>query len=158
MARGNGIVVNAEPNGRFIEGILSGALKPGTIVQIDPSVALNNGRHTFKAYDRAASGDRPLGPLMVLMDQYLLGVAPTVAYTSGDRCQVYVPKAGDELNLLMKFGDVSDTHTKGEALEVEDATGKVIALASTPQSTPFVLLETITLTADALVWAQYSGY
>lgn len=158
MARGNEIIVSANPRGVFDEGYVTGALKPGTIVQKDPTVALKGGRHTYVVYDRAADGDRPAGALYVLLNDSLQGRPPTTAYTTGDRCFVYAPLAGEELNVLAKYGDVSDTHTKGEVGIVDDGTGKYIATASTPQTGPFQLLETVTLTADALVWVGYTGY
>jgi len=42
---------------------------------------------------------------------------------------------------------------------VDDGTGKLIATTGTPESEPFVLLETVTdPTADTLAWTMYSGY
>ena len=157
MARGNEIIVSANPRGVFDEGyIASGQTpKPGTIMQKDPTVALKGGRHTYKIYDRAADGDRPAGPLYILLADTLQGKLPTTAYAAGDRCFVYSPLPGEELNVLMKYGDVSDTHAAGEVCIVDDGTGKIIATAGTPQQAPFTLLEGATLTADALMWCAY---
>ena len=157
MARGNEIVVSANPRGVFTEGYVGAGItpKPGQIMQIDPTVALKGGRHTWKLYTGGANGNRPKGPLAVMLPDPDQGKIATQAYAAGDRCFLYCPLPGEELNLLMKFGDVSDTHAAGEILIVENTTGKVIATAGTPQSAPFVLLESLTLTADTLVWTMF---
>lgn len=159
MARGNEIVVSANPRGVFTEGYIASGItpKPGTIMQIDPTVAIKSGRHTWKLYTGGANGNRPKGPLAVLLPDSLQGRVPTTAYAAGDRCFLYCPLPGEEVNVLMKFGDVSDTHAAGEMLIVENTTGKVIATAGTPQSTPFILLESATLTADTLMWVMFGG-
>lgn len=159
MARGNEIVVNTEPKGRFVDGTIATAEYPGTIVQIDPTVALVGGRHTWKKYARTANGDRPFGPLGVLREDNLQGKAATAAYAAGDRCFVYIPLIGDELNVLLAdVAGTADDHSAGEQLMVQNNTGKLIAATGTPQSTPFVLLETVTdPVADQLVWVMYAG-
>lgn len=161
MARGNEIIVTADPKGQFEEGYVAAGQtpKPGTVMQRDVSVALIGGRFTYKAYDRAADGDRPAGSIWVLLPDHLLGKLPSTAYAAGDRCFLYSPRAGEELNMLL--GDVAgtgDDHTKGEVLMVDDGTGKLVATTGTPQSAPFQLLETVTdPVADTLAWVQYGG-
>lgn len=159
MARGNKIIVTANPEGKFMEGIISGALKPGTVVQIDPTAALVGGRHTYGVFDRAADGDRPKGAWWILIEDYLLGMPVDQAYVSGSRCFLYSPVPGEELNmLLLDIAGTGDDHTKGEVLIVDDGTGKLIATTGTPQTEPFVLLETVTdPVADTLAWVQFSG-
>jgi hypothetical protein len=44
---------------------------------------------------------RPKGPFYVLREDYLQGKTVDDAYAAGDRCFLYVPKPGDELNLLL---------------------------------------------------------
>ena len=44
---GTNVIVVTSPNGRKIEGIISGTPKPGTWMQIKPSVAPINGRFTW---------------------------------------------------------------------------------------------------------------
>lgn len=159
MARGSEIIVSANPQGKFDEGyIASGQTpKPGTIMQIDPTVALKGGRHTWKIYDRAASGDRPAGPLIILLNDTLRGQLPTTAYAAGDHCFGYVPQQGEEFNLLLEdIAGTADDHPLGEILMVKDATGKLIVTTGTPQQTPFVLLEAVTdPVADTLAWVRY---
>lgn len=159
MARGNCIVVSAEPNGRFEEGIIASGQtpKPGTVMQRDPTVALQGGRHTYKIYDRASTGDDFAGSLWVLREDYLQGKANTEAYAAGDRCFLYSPQAGDELNIIVKnLAGTADDHAAGALLSVDDTTGKLVAAAGA--SSPFQLLEAITdPTADTLAWVQFRG-
>lgn len=159
-ARGSGIIVNAEPRGRFLEGIISGTPKPGTAMQIDFSVALQGGRHTWVVYNRDADGNRPAGPIGILLPDDLQGQLATTAYVTGTRCFLYVPQAGDELNLLIAdVAGTGDDHDAGEILMIDDGTGKFIATTGSPESECAVLCEAITdPTADQLSWCIWSGY
>ena len=161
MARGTEIIVSSNPRGVFMEGPINGALKPGTIVQIDVSAGLDsNGNFTWEAFNQSADGVRPAGPLAVLLPDRLSGQLHTAAYADGAHCFVYVPHAGEELNCLI--GDVAgtgDDHAFGEVLIVDDGTGELIATTGTPEAEPFMLLEAITdPTADTLAHVIYSGY
>lgn len=162
MARGNEIIVTANPKGNFLEGyIATGETpKPGTVLQIDPTVALKNGRHTWKIYNRDADGNRPVGPLAVLLPDHLQGKTATDAYAASTRCFLYCPLPGDELNmLLLDIAGTGDDHSAGELLIVDDGTGKLIATTGSPECEPFVLLEDVTdPEADTLAWVMYSGY
>jgi len=160
MARGNSILVSGDA--RRTEGIIATGEtpKPGTVLQIDPTVALVGGRHTWKIFDRGADGDRPVGPLAILDADWEQGKLATDAYAAGDRCWLFFPRAGDEFNcLLLDISGTGDDNSAGELLMVDDGTGKLIATTGTPESEPFVLLETVTdPTADTLAWTMYSGY
>lgn len=162
MARGNHIMVSSPYGGRRVEGIIASGQtpKPGNIVQIDPTVALVGGRHTWKLYDRDADGNRPAGPLIVLDGDWDQGKTATDAYTAGARAFGWIPAAGDEMNVMI--GDVSgtgDDHTAGELLIVDDGTGELIATTGSPESEPFMLLETLTdPVADQLAWCVFTGY
>lgn len=157
--RGNRIVVKGHAPFNF-EGIVQGALKPGTVVQIDPTVPLVNGQQSVKVYTRGADGNRPAGPLIVLVEDIGQGKTADQAYNDGDQCFGYIPRPGDELNVLLKdIAGTADDHAAGQVLIVDDTTGKLIATTGTPQSEPFMMLETITdPVADTLGWAVYSGY
>lgn len=51
MSRGsNQIIVSSEPQGKFMEGFVKSGetFYPGMIVQRDATVALRQGRHTYK--------------------------------------------------------------------------------------------------------------
>jgi hypothetical protein len=129
-------------------------------MQIKSGVAAVNGKWTWEVYNRDADGDRPKGPLAVLMEDYLQGSGIETAYASGKLGQLYIPLSGDEL--LMVLGDVSgtgDDHTIGEILMVDDGTGKLIATTGSPETEPFVCMETITdPTADTLALVMFSGF
>jgi hypothetical protein len=159
MARGNNIIVSSNPKGIFREGIMATGQtpKPGTIMQVDASVALQSGTHTYTAYNRDADGNLPAGGLWVLLPDSLRGIDATTAYAAGDRCFLYEPKAGEELNLL--FGNASGTADDialGDVLMVNDGDGKVIETTGTPEQEVGVALEAIVdPTADQLIWVQW---
>lgn len=159
MSRGNGIIVSAEPGGRFDEGTISGALKPGTCLQIKASSGIDdNGRFTYEVYAPGTDGEQR--QVIVLLPDDLSGKLATTAYADGDHCFVYEPANGDELNMLLKdISGTGDDHTIGETLMIDTGTGKLIATTGSPESEPFRLLETITdPTADQLVHCVFTGY
>ena len=162
MARGNCIIVTADPKGQFEEGYIATGETPypGMILQRDASVALKGGRFTYKIYNRDADGNMPEGSYWVLREDYLQGKPATSAYAAGDRCFVYSPRAGEELNLLVEnIAGTGDDHALGEILMVNDGTGKLIATTGTPESECAQLLEAITdPTADTLAWCQWTGH
>lgn len=162
MARGNEIVISPESKGHYVEGIIGAGLtpKPGTIMQLDYSVALKGGRHTWKLYDADADGGRPKGPIIVLREDHLQGRLATTAYAAGERAFGYIPLPGDELNLLVaNIAGTGDDHAAGEVLIIDDTTGLMIATTGSPETEVAVLLEAITdPTADTLAWCQWTGY
>jgi hypothetical protein len=162
MARGNCIVVTAEPMGYFEEGYIAAGEtpKPGTILQKQSATALKGGRHTYEIYNADQDGGRPKGPFYVLLHDHLQGKTVDDAYAAGDRCFLYVPKAGDELNLLLlNIAGTADDHTKGETLIVDDTTGKLIATTGSPETEVAQLLETVTdPVADTLAWVVWTGF
>ncbi len=154
MAKGtNQIIVNLEPRGVFQEGYIVGALLPGTIVQRVAAQAIDDtGRHKWQVYDQAANSAN--GAWAVLLPDKLQGKTSLQAYADGDRCRVYIPHAGDELNVLKQdVGGTADDFAVGDLLIIEDGTGLVILTTGTPEQEHFTCLETITdPTADQLVW------
>lgn len=160
MARGSGIIVTADPKGQFEEGIIATGEtpKPGTILQRDPTIALIGGRHTYKIYNRDADGDHPAGSHWVLLHDWGQGKTVSDAYAAGDHCFLYSPRAGEELNLLVKnLSGTADDHAAGEILMVDDGTGLLIATTGSPEVEVAQLLEAITdPTSDTLAWCQWS--
>jgi hypothetical protein len=158
MAMGNEIIVSANPDKQFVEGVISGTPKPGTVMQIKSSAGLIGGRFTYEVYNPDADGDRRT--VFILLPDYLQGALMTAAYVDGTRGFLYVPRAGEEFNMLL--GDVAgtgDVHTTGELLIVDKGTGKLVATTGSPESEPFRLLETLSaLTADTLAHVLYTGY
>lgn len=162
MARGNCIIVTANPRGVFEEGYVktSQTFYPGMVVQRDASVALSGGVHTYKIYDRDADGDQPAGAFWVVMENYLLGKTTADSYAAGERCFFYSPVAGEELNLLLlNIAGTADDHALGEILMVDDGTGKLIVTTGSPETEVAQLLEAVTdPVADTLAWVQWSGH
>jgi len=159
MAKGNEIIVSAEPQGRFIEGIVSGTPKPGTVMQVKAATAADaSGKHTWEVYNAAADGNQRL--IAVLLPDALSGQLASTAYVTATRCFLYVPIAGEELNMLYaNISGTSDAFAVADIMMVDDGTGKLVATTGTPESEPFICLEAQTaLTADALVWSMFTGY
>jgi len=163
MAKGNNIIISEVERGTRSEGTLKSGItpKPGTILQIDASAGTgDDGRFTFELFDADADGGRPKGPLYVLLEDKARGRNQTTAYADGDRCFVYCPAPGEELNLLIAdVAGTGDDHSAGEMLIIDDTTGKLIATTGTPETEPFMLLEAITdPTSDTLAHCIYTGY
>ena len=156
MAKGNRIIITPD-RGYKVEGIIAAGEtpSPGTILQIDPTVAVQGNRHTWKIYDRGADGDRPAGPYIVLCEDMLQGKTTSDAYAAGARAFGFVPLPGCELNLLFKnVSGTADDVVAGDMFIVDDGTGKVIVTTGSPESEPAMALEAVTdPTADTLVWS-----
>lgn len=161
MAQGTEIIVTAEPRGNFLEGIVSGTPKPGTVMQVSAAVEPQSGAFTWVVYNRDADGNRPAGPIAVLLPDRLQGGLETAAYTTGSRCYLYCPLPGDLLNMLFaNVAGTSDTFAIGDIMIVDDGTGKLIATTGSVETEPFVCMETVStaLTADTLTLAMFSGF
>lgn len=163
MAKGNNIIVSSPTRGVFLEGIVSGTPKPGTVMQVVAATEPVNGRFTWEAYNQ--SWDAQPSLVAVLLPNYLTGGIATTAFTSGERCQLYCPAMGEELNMIIE--DVAGTsatsdYAIGDRLEINDGSGKLQdASTGTTRnySVPFILLETITdTTADYLAHVMYTGH
>lgn len=160
MARGNSVIVSADPQGKHMEGFLADGLSDircGRILQRDPTVALRGGRHTYKLYDRSADGNNPAGPLYILRERYLMGGTLDDTFDGGENIQLYTPVDGEELNVeIANISGTADDHPAGELLMVDDGTGKLVVSTGPPEQAPFQLLETITdPTADTQGWVVY---
>jgi hypothetical protein len=160
MARGNRIVVNPDADGAYEWGFITTAEKPGTVLQINPSVALKSGKHTWIVYTRDADGDHPKGPFAILVEDLFQARDATTAVTAGDFAKMYIPLPGDELNLLYKnVAGTADDVAAGDILTVDSGTGKVQVSSATPETEVAVALEAIVdPTADQLLWCRWSGH
>lgn len=160
MARGNRIVVNPDAKGAYEWGYVATAEYPGTIMQLNASVALKGGKHTWVPYNRDADGNRPGGPFAVIVEDLHQGKAATAAHTAGEICKMYIPLPGDELNLL--FGNASGTGDDiavNDLMIVDDGTGKIIETTGSPETEVCVALEAIVdPVADQLLWVRWTGY
>lgn len=155
--RGSRIIVSADPQGKYLEGVVSGTPKPGIMMEIKISVAMVGGRFTWQAFQPGTNGQRRL--VAILLEDDLQGKLASDAYVDGTRCKMYVPLPGEEMNILLKdIAGTGDDHAAGETVIADTGTGKFIATTGSPQSEPFRLLETITdPVADTLAWASYTG-
>ncbi len=140
MAKGNSIIVTPEPKGRFSEGTVSGTPVPGTCMEVVPSTAAVSGRFSFRA---RSSTDGTQGPIIILLEDLLLGKTKDDAYVSGERCFLYYPVNGEEFNMAIR--DQPGTGTAGlqnigDLLAVDGASGMLQA-AGSALAAPFTLLE-----------------
>lgn len=152
------IVVTGNPKGNFLPFVIEGTPKPGTIMQIKTATAKVNGRYTAIAYAPGGSGQRPVGPIMVLMHDELQGRTIHDAYATGSWGMCYCPIPGDELLCLVKNIAGTETFAIGDLLMPEQTTGLLIDTSS-PEIEPFVLLEadTSVWSADTLMHVMYTG-
>lgn len=158
MSRGNRVIITPD-RAIPVEGILAGAYLPGTIVQVDASVALQGDRHTWTVFSRDADGDQPRGPFIILTENLLIGKTMADAYATGERAFGAIMLPGCEFNgLLLNLAGTADDHALNEILMIDTGTGKFIATTGSPEDEPAMLLEAVTdPTADTLAWMQWSG-
>lgn len=156
MASGNEIIVTGDPKGKFLDGTISGTPKPGTQMQIK-ATAFVNGKPVWEVFNRAADGSR--GIVAILLPKDKVGRLATEAYADGDWGELYVPIAGEEMNILFQNqSGTGDDIAIGDYLICDDGTGKYIKTTGTPESEPFVALEAIVdPTADQLFHAMATG-
>lgn len=124
----NSIVVSPEPRGRFVNGIISGTPKPGTIMEVVPGTAKVQGKHTYRVATQGGDGQRPNGPIAILLEDNVQGLTVDDAYESGQVGLLYYPLPGDELLALVKSGE--DT-TSAVNLIVESGSGKLLTTTGT---------------------------
>lgn len=134
----NTIVLQSNPRGCFIEGIISGTPLPGTVMELVPGVNFVNGRGTFRSSTRAVGKDRLA---LILQEDNLQGFPVGTAYVSGVRGFMYVPLPGEDVNVLT---DVLGTGTGsgggptvGEYLEFNN-NGHLTVETGSPQNTAFI--------------------
>lgn len=154
MARGNQIVVTADPQGKFDEGTIDDTSKPGTIMQTVAGSARLGGRFHFVA--AAVGTDGKQAQQMVLLEDNLQGKTVTDAYVAGTRCRVYTPIPGEECNVLVgEAAGTGNTVAVGDRLILDAEDGILVPEAGTPQETPWVALEAETQQAGSqLLWCR----
>lgn len=164
MAKGNEIVVSANPKGTFLEGIISGALTPGIVMQVVAATEPVNGKHTWQAYDRTGAQKNGLPTLIACLDyDKLQGKTKSDAYVSGTQCFMYCPIPGEELNMLiLDIAGTADDYAIGDLLQVVDGSGKLqdaVSGTAFNYANPFFVMETVTdPTADNSTWVMFTGY
>jgi len=152
----NKVVLTPYPQGRQLEGLISGTPKPGVVMEIS---AITQGKFTFRAYQPGTDGLRPVGGLWILLENFR-GDDFNAAYVSGERGRLYCPLPGDEfLMWLLDVGGTADSHTFGELLMPDTGTGKLVVTTGTPEIEPFTLCETLAApSADVLGHVIYTNY
>jgi hypothetical protein len=154
MAKGNGIIVSADPKGRFEEIIITDTSKPGTLMEVVPATEPVSGRFKMRCFQRGSDGQRT--PICILLDDVLQGIPVGTAYVANTRAQVYYPLSGEEMNvLLLDVAGTGDTHAIGDFLIAKSGSGKFVVTTGTPQSEPFIVRETLAApTADILCYVS----
>lgn len=148
MSKGNTIILSANPQGKFIEGVIADTSKPGTIMQIQAATEMSNGRPTFIAAAPGTDGKAVVHN--VLLEDGLQGKTITDAYVSGTRCFVYVPLPGEELNVIVGEGaGTANTFAIGDRFEINATGGYLIPETGSPQQTSWICRETVTQKAAA---------
>lgn len=164
--KGNEIIASTEPRGVFLEGIISGTPKPGTMMQVKASTEPVNGKFTYEAY-APATGDGAPQVTIVLREDHLQGKGVDDAYETGKRGFLYVPAAGEMLNVrkadISGTGSATEDLNIGEKLLIVDGTGKVspvaVGIANAGVKYPFTAMETITdQPAEMLVYCMFNGH
>lgn len=146
-------IVVTSPNGRSLEGIISGTPKPGVWMQIKPSVAPINGRFTWEPAGTSGNVGDGSPRLLALLDiDAYQGKTYDDAYVSGTRCFLWCPLPGDEVNV--RKADISGTGSTledlniGEKMLIVDGTGfsspSAVGLVASPVVYPMTTLETVT--------------
>lgn len=152
----NVIVVASNPRGVFLEGVIDGTPKPGTVMQVKAGVDPDSGgRLTYEAYNKNADGDA--SEIIVLREDWGQGKTIDDAYVSGSRGFLYVPANGEELMMLVaNQSGTGEAFTIGESLSIDDGTGMLVEAAGNTK--PFVVMEEAgALTADTHVLCRYSA-
>jgi hypothetical protein len=146
------IVLTAHPQGKFLEGVVSGTPLPGTIMQIVGGTAQQEERFTWQSANLAASGNWLMQA--VLREDDNQGGTASTAYVSGTRCEMYVPISGEEMNCLYGLGSgTSNSLTPGTNLMVSSGQGILITSTGSPQQIAWMSYDTLTsVAADTLAW------
>jgi len=135
-ARGNCVVVSANPNGKFVEGTIKAGItpKPGTAMQIDADASRVAGRDIWELFDASTyDGATPVGPIIILRENDLIGGTMDDAYAAENRAFGYIPEPGDELNLRLADASGTVDIAMGTGLVIDDGTGLFVATSGSPE-------------------------
>lgn len=152
--KGTKIILSGEPQGKFLEGVVSGTPKPGTVMELKNTV-LKGGEPTWQVWSKASGA---YGLIAVLMEDTAQGSIYSTAYVDGTRCRLYCPIAGEKLNMLVHdVAGTADDVAIGALFGVETATGKLIANSSYARAC-FTAMEVITdPVADYWMFSMFNG-
>ncbi len=150
--------MTSPPRGIIIEGVINDTSKPGTVMQIDTSVAETNGRFAWKA--AALGTDGYIAGCPVLCEDSLQGKLFTDAYVAGTYGRLYFPIYGEELNLLLgEVAGTGNTYAINDRLMLDADDGIMVPfIAGSSVSIAALCLETLTQVAGSkltrCLWAK----
>lgn len=155
MAKGNSIIVSADPKGHREGGIIDDTSLPGTIMQVEAATEPVGGRHKWIA--AAPGGDGIPVMCAVLLEDSKQGKLVSDAYVAGRHGELYWPLPGEDVNV--RVGETAGTANSfaiGDRLCINATGGYLIPDTGTDYSaTLFIVMETVTqVAADSLVWCK----
>lgn len=154
----NTIVLSSAPKGVFLEGILSGALKPGHMVEIKAATEPIGGKPTLQAFS-GSDGERAM--VAILLENEMIGYTCEDEISSGQKVRAYVPAEGEELLVRVSAPGTGtgDSFAIGDKV-IATSGGTFIATTGSPESEPFVVGETISdvTSSGTLVHCYYTGH
>lgn len=165
--KGTRILVTSKPRGVFEDVYVVGTPKPGTVMEIEPSVEPIGGLFHYAVYGTQAAssgqyvsndGDRKAIAILLEYDQE--GGIYSRAYVDDELGRIYWPAMGEQFNMILQ--DVSgtgDSFVIGEELMCDNGTGKLLTADADAEAHPFTLLETVAVapTADHVRWVRFNG-
>ena len=153
----NTIVLTAAPAGRFLEGILNTACKPGFGMEIDAAVEPVGGRLTWQVWS-GATAEQTL--IAILLENELVGLTCEDEIADGQRIRMYCPIPGDELLVLVSATGTGTGDSKAIGDLLMRNTAGTLITESSPESEPFMVMETISdvVAAGTLVHVMYTGH
>lgn len=156
----NVIVVASNPQGKFVEGYISGTPLPGVRMQRKAGVAERNGRFTYEVFNGAADADRK-GPTLILREDELQGKGVDEAYQDGKRGFMYIPAEGEEMLIRVSAPGTGtgDNFAVSDQLMVNDGDGTYVASSGTGETEEFEVAEDIddVEAGGTLVLCTYNG-
>lgn len=156
----NNAIVLLSQSGRKDEGIILGAYLPGSLVEVDPSIAPVNGRLRYRLF--TPGGDGLKGPFAILDFDPYQGFTPSTPYVAGKRCFLWHPAIGDEFNMLVGHSGTNLASCAiGDKFIANNGTGLLIPTTGSPTSQPFQAIEAITagiIGTGSLVGCRFTGY
>jgi len=157
--KGSVILLASNPRGLFLEGIMYGTPSPGTLMTVKAATEPVGTKFTWEPYNTDGNGVRNL--TAVLLEPFH-GASYSTAYVTGERCRMYVPFAGEEMNMLITHAGTGtgDSLAIGDMLIAVDGTGLLLQTTGTVESEPFMALETVAdlVIAGSLCHCIYTGY
>ena len=165
--KGTRISITSKPRGVFEDVYVVGTPKPGTCMEIEPSVEPVGGVFHYAVYGTqgASSGqyvsnDGDRKAIAILLEYDPEGGIYSRSYVDDEMGRVYWPAMGEQFNMLVKvISGTPDTFVIGEEMMIEDGSGKLLTADSDAEAHPFTMLETeaTALTADEWKWVRFNG-